>query len=57
VSPQLRGLGERIRQEYLQKSYEAGNIIFAKGNSRYPFVAGSMGLDRNPTISDQRIPL
>jgi hypothetical protein len=31
-------------------------FFFAKGNSRYRFVAGSMGLDRNPTTGDQRIP-
>jgi hypothetical protein len=31
-------------------------LSLAEGNSRYLFVAGSMGLDRDPTISDQRIP-
>jgi hypothetical protein len=31
-------------------------LFFAKDNSRYPSVAGSMGLDCDPTISDQRIP-
>jgi len=31
-------------------------LFFARGNSRYGFVAGSMGLDRDPKISDQRIP-
>jgi hypothetical protein len=51
------GSGERIRQEYLQKPYEADDIVFGRGNSRYCFVVGSKGLDRDPTISDQRIPL
>jgi hypothetical protein len=32
-------------------------LFFVRGNSRYHFVAGSMDLDRDPTISDQRIPL
>jgi hypothetical protein len=32
-------------------------LFLARGNSRYRFLAGSMGLDRHPTISDQRIPL
>jgi len=32
-------------------------LSLAKGNSHYAFVAGSMGLDRDPKISDQRIPL
>jgi len=31
-------------------------LFFARDNSRYGFVAGSMGLDRDPKISDQRIP-
>jgi hypothetical protein len=31
-------------------------LFFARGNNRYCFLAGSMGLDRDPTISDQRIP-
>ena len=31
-------------------------LSFAKGNSCHVFVAGSMGSDRDPTISDQRIP-
>jgi hypothetical protein len=31
-------------------------LFLDKGNSRYPSVAGSMGLDRDPAISDQRIP-
>lgn len=32
-------------------------LFFAGNNGRYLFVADSMVLDRNPTISDQRIPL
>jgi hypothetical protein len=32
-------------------------LFFARGNSHYRFVAGSMGLESDPTISDQRIPL
>ncbi len=32
-------------------------LFIARDNSRYRFVAGSMSLDRDPTISDQRIPL
>jgi hypothetical protein len=31
-------------------------LFFAKSNSHYRFVAGSMGLESDPTISDQRIP-
>jgi hypothetical protein len=31
-------------------------LFFAKGNSRCCFLAGSMGLGGDPTISDQRIP-
>jgi hypothetical protein len=32
-------------------------LFFARGNSRYRFLAGSMGLGGGPTIRDQRIPL
>jgi hypothetical protein len=32
-------------------------LFLARGNRRYRFVAGSMDLNRDPTISDQRIPL
>ena len=32
-------------------------LSLAKGNSYDAFVADSMGLDRDPKISDQRIPL
>jgi hypothetical protein len=31
-------------------------LSFAKGNSRYAFMGGLMGLDRDPQISDQKIP-
>jgi hypothetical protein len=46
-----------MHQEYLQKSYEADDIIFSSSKSRNRFLAGSMGLDHDPTIHDQRIPL
>jgi hypothetical protein len=32
-------------------------LSFAKGNSRNAFMAGLIGLDRHPQMSDQRIPL
>ncbi len=31
-------------------------LSFAEGNNRYVFVADSMDLDRDPKVSDQRIP-
>jgi hypothetical protein len=31
-------------------------LFFARDNSRYRFLTGSMGLGGDPTISDQRIP-
>ena len=32
-------------------------LFFARGHSRYRFVGGSTGLDRDPTLNNQRIPL
>ncbi len=40
------------------RPYRGGRYyFFAGGNSRTVFMVGSMGLDRDPQISDQRIPL
>ncbi len=56
VPPQLWVLGREFARNTSKNLIKRTILFFAKGNSRYRFVNGSMGLDSDPTVSDQRIP-
>jgi hypothetical protein len=56
VPPQLWILGERIRQECLQKSYQAGDIISCWGQQPLPFLGWFNGFGwraevKNPGVT------
>ena len=52
VLPQLWFLERRIRQEYLQKSYQADDIIFCYGQQPLPFRGRLNGF--GPRSDDQQ---